>query len=87
MKETIDEHWDYINKRREFVKFERRDFECKKQYSKEKYLGLLNTFSPHMSMEASKRKEFFKEIELIIEDFDNQVLKHYKTVLLLATKT
>jgi len=86
MEETIDEHWDYINKRKELINFEKRDYQWEKLYSKEEYLGLLSTFSPHMSMESYKREKFFKEIESIIEEMNNQVLKQYKTVLLFATK-
>lgn len=86
MEETINENWDYICNRKDLVDFEKRDYQWSKLYSKEEYLGLLNTFSPHMSMEEDEREKFFTEIESIISTMNNQVLKHYKTVLLFATK-
>ena len=84
--EVIDESWDYIQTREELGDFERKEYKWEKVYSKEEYLGLMSTFSPQMSMESIKRKKFFKEIESIIESFDNQVLRYYKTVLLFANK-
>ncbi|MEM9888892.1 MAG: class I SAM-dependent methyltransferase [Bacteroidota bacterium] len=86
MEETIEEHWDYIYKRKELINFGKREYQWEKVYSKEEYLGLLNTFSPHMSMELNKRERFFKEIKSIIEGLNNRVLKNYKTVLLFANK-
>ncbi|MEM1326707.1 MAG: hypothetical protein AAGI23_12165, partial [Bacteroidota bacterium] len=86
MEETINEHWDYFNRREDLLNIEKNEYHWKKLYSKEEYLGLLSTFSLQMSMESNKREKFFKEIESIIEDMNNQVLKLYKTVLLFATK-
>lgn len=86
MEETVDEHWNYIRNRKELMNFERKDYHWEKLYAKEEYLGLLSTFSPHMSMDEDEREKFFKEIESIISIMNNQVLKQYKTVLLFATK-
>ncbi len=55
MEETINKHWDYISNRKDLVNFERRDYRWSKFYSKEEYLGLLSTFSPHMSMKEDQR--------------------------------
>ena len=35
MEETIEEHWDYINNRKELINFEKRDYLWEKLYSKE----------------------------------------------------
>lgn len=86
MEETVNENWAYLNQRSEFVNFEKRDYLWSKHYSKETYLGLLRTFSPHMTLEKRKRAQFFQKIESIIEGLDNQLVRHYRTVLLFATK-
>jgi ubiquinone/menaquinone biosynthesis C-methylase UbiE len=86
LEEVADEYWQYMQKIESLGNFKRIEYPWDKTYSKEDYLGLLNTFSPHMSMPIQKRKKFFQEMEAVIESFDNQVLRHYKTVVLFAKK-
>jgi len=86
MEGVIREYWDYMNNRKGLKNVEIRNYKWQQRYAKDDYLGLLSTFSPQMSIEAGMRKKFFKEIESIIENNGNQVLRYYKTVLLFARK-
>ena len=86
MEDMIQEYWTYIKSRTELAGFERKEYAWEKLYSKEDYLGLLRTFSPHMSLEERKRNQFFSAIEAIIARHDNQVKRYYTTVLLFARK-
>lgn len=57
------------------------------QYSSKKYAQLLNTFSPTISMEPEKRKEFLKEIEkLIDEKFGSSIQNHFAMTLTIAKR-
>lgn len=74
MEETIDNHWNYISHRKEFRLFERREYYWDKLYTSPEYLGLLSTFSSHMSLKPNVRRMFFQEINLILERHENKVL-------------
>ena len=86
MEETIDEHWDFMKLKEGFTNLNRKEYRWEKTYSKEEYLGLLGTFSPHMSLKKNRREKFFQDIETIIENLNDQVVKYYKSVLLIANK-
>jgi trans-aconitate methyltransferase len=64
----------------------KKEYHWEKIYKQEDYLGLLHTFSPHMSLPENRRKKFFTEIENIIEGQGNQVLRKYKTLMLLMNR-
>ncbi|MCD4817350.1 MAG: class I SAM-dependent methyltransferase [Candidatus Cloacimonetes bacterium] len=64
-----------------------KSYKWEKKYQKEEYLGLLKTFSDHMTLEESKRVEFFSEIEKIIDLTGNIVKRKYETVLLFSRKS
>ena len=65
---------------------EKRIYPWEKCYTKESYLGLLQTFSGHIALPDKQRAAFFKEIAALIERSNNQVLKTYDTVLLFAER-
>ncbi len=53
-----------------------------REYNKEEYIGLLRTFSDHLSMPDA----FFEGIERIIDDFGGVIERRYKSALLWSTK-
>ena len=77
---------NYLDELSYFKQVNRVEYPWEKRYSKDAYLGLLQTFSDHMTLEEQKRKQFFEAIEKAIELNGNQVEKYYKTVLLFAKR-
>ncbi len=55
-------------------------------YSKLEFIGLLNTFSPNLTLPEEKRQTFNKHIETVIDDFGGTVTRVYKTILFFAQK-
>jgi len=86
MEDTIEEHINYISSQNEFGELAIKAYPWQKGYSAEEYLGLLTTFSNHMTLDATRRECFFNELMPIIEQNNNKVLKHYKAVLLFCRK-
>ncbi|MEO0340879.1 MAG: hypothetical protein AAF242_16925, partial [Bacteroidota bacterium] len=62
-------------------------FPWEKQYSKADFLGLLSTFSGHMTLAENKRKAFFREIAALIDRFGGTVLRKYESMFVFARKT
>jgi len=62
-------------------------YEWEQSYQKDEYIGLLKTFSDHMTLEESNREKFFYEIARIIIQIGNSVNRKYETVFLFSKKT
>jgi ubiquinone/menaquinone biosynthesis C-methylase UbiE len=57
------------------------------EYSTKEYLDLLGTYSDHISLPLAERSALFSGIaDLIDQEYDGSVLKHYETVLRLQRK-
>ncbi len=82
----IIEYGNYLKHHKHFRDFTHREYLWSKTYDKESYLGLLSTFSDHMTLETKKRKRFFEEIETLIDEFGGLITKHYKAYILCAKK-
>jgi hypothetical protein len=56
------------------------------EYSAEDYVGLLGTYSDHLSLPDDERSSLFASIaELIQDEYEGVVRKHYEAVLTLRT--
>lgn len=75
---------EYLGQHPAFKELKRKEYAWEKRYTKEQYLGLLRTFSDHMTLDNRSRLAFFEEMGRTIEANGNQVGRSYKTVLLLA---
>ncbi len=61
-------------------------FPWEKWYNKEEYLGLLSTFSGHMTLAEPQRSAFFQEIADLIDQFEAKVLRKYVSMYVFARK-
>ncbi len=61
-------------------------FSYEKKYSTSEYMGLLNTFSDHMTMKIEKRACFFNEIRDIIISKNGEVNRKYETIVITSKK-
>ncbi len=67
--------------------FEEYSFEWHKEYSKQEFIDLLNTFSGHISLDKQTRNNFNSEIEAVIDGFGGRVIRLYSSQILLAKKS
>jgi ubiquinone/menaquinone biosynthesis C-methylase UbiE len=85
--EKIRELSGYIDSTRLFAPVTVRTVPWKQTYTTAEYLALLNTYSDHRAMEASRREGLFAGIAGLIERrYGGQVMKDYLAVLYLAKK-
>jgi SAM-dependent methyltransferase len=64
-----------------------RSYRWTKEYSAEEYIYLLGTYSDHISLPDSERRDLFSGIaDLIRREYGGRVLKHYESVLRLLRK-
>ena len=64
-----------------------RSYRWAKEYNAKQYVDLLGTYSDHINLPASERRDLFSGIaDLIDREYGGRVVKHYETVLKLHTK-
>ena len=84
---TIRERKTFISKTGLFKKVQAKRYPWLKVYSTKQYLKLLNTFSDHRSLEASKRDQLYAGIRnLIEEEYGGSIVRPYLSVLYIAKK-
>jgi hypothetical protein len=65
-----------------------RSYRWAKKYSAKEYIDLLGTYSDHINLPASERRDLFSSIaDLIDREYGGRVVKHYETVLKLQKKS
>jgi hypothetical protein len=70
-----------------FHQFERREYHVEAEYSKEKYLGLVQTMSWVAALSEEKRKIFLSEVsEVLAQEEDPIALPLKYTLLIVANK-
>lgn len=63
----------------------RRDYRWDEPYDAEGYLGVLSTYSGHISLDQDTRERLFRGISELIEgEYDGRIVKGYVTTLYLA---
>ena len=83
--EYVAEYEDFLSNHPDVQSFSRHRFPWQKIYDKESYLGLLRTFSSHMTLEEPGRTAFFQEIGQLIDQFGGKVIREYESFLLYGT--
>ncbi len=64
-----------------------RRYQWAAEYTSTEYVDLLSTYSDHISLPDTERKDLFANIaDLIDREYSGKVLKHYESVLLLYRK-
>lgn len=68
-----------------FVKVECRLYKQVREFTADEYIGLLNTYSDHISLQEPVKTQFFAEMRNVIYDFNNNI-KVYDTIDLYLAK-
>ena len=64
-----------------------RRYQWATEYSAKEYIDLLGTYSDHISLPVTERRDLFSGIaDLIDHEYSGRVLKHYETILRLQRK-
>ncbi len=82
--ERAAEYYRYLQRFRPKLEVLKREYAWAQDYSKNEYLGLLSTFSNHMTLEKDTRDLFFGDIGSIIDQLGGTVTRYYSTVLILG---
>lgn len=87
IEERIKSNEAYINGTGLFEKAQIKTYAWTRDYRTEEYIKLLNTYSPHLSLEENRRSLLYGEIaELIEKEFGGVVTRPYLSVLYIARK-
>ncbi|MFC1849158.1 class I SAM-dependent methyltransferase [candidate division CSSED10-310 bacterium] len=69
-----------------FTDFTTRKYPWQETYDKERYFKLLDTFSPHRSLDPEIRQQFYAELADIVDAFNGLVVRFYEAELLFANR-
>ena len=84
--DVATQHLHYLRRLEAFNKVEKTVIAWEKVYTKATYLGLLRTFSGHMTLQKEDRQQFFAEIGAVIDEHGGELTRFHETVLVAAQK-